>query len=67
MSERQADYRQRHPDRVKESQRKWREKNREHVREYSRDYKRRTQKDYRQRQKVSLWESLIGGVQNDDD
>jgi hypothetical protein len=57
---RQNDYRKRHPERVKESQRRWRERNREQRREYNREYKRRTQKDYRQRRKVSLWQAIIG-------
>ncbi len=57
---RQEDYRKRHPERVRESQQRWREQNKEHLREYNREYKRRNQKDYRQRRKVSLWQSLIG-------
>lgn len=60
MSNRQNEYRKRHPERVKESQRRWRESNKEHVRNYSREYKRRNQKDYRQRRKVSMWESIVG-------
>lgn len=57
---RQARYRQRHPERVKASQRRWREQNRGHRREYNREYKRRTQQEYRQRRKVSLWNQVIG-------
>jgi hypothetical protein len=60
MSERATQYRARHPDRVKASQRRWRERNHERRREYSREYKRRTQKDYRARRKVELWYSIIG-------
>jgi hypothetical protein len=60
MSDRARAYRARHPERVKASQRRWRERNRERRREYSREYKRRTQKDYRQRSKVALWNEMIG-------
>jgi hypothetical protein len=67
MTSRQEDYRKRHPERVKESQRKWREANKEHRREYSRNYKREHQKDYRQRRKVAMWESIVGVWGDDDD
>jgi hypothetical protein len=60
MSDRARAYRVRHPERVKEAQRRWRERNREQRREYSREYKRRTQKDYRARRKVALWNEMIG-------
>jgi hypothetical protein len=66
MSDRATRYRKRHPDRVKEAQRRWRERNRERRREYSREYKRRTQKDYRQRRKVALWNSIIGVYERDE-
>jgi hypothetical protein len=57
---RQSDYRKRHPERVKESQRRWREQNQEYLREYNREYKRRNQKEYRERRKVELWETIVG-------
>jgi hypothetical protein len=60
MSDRATRYRARHPERVKASQRRWRERNHERRREYNREYKRRTQKDYRQRRKVELWNSIVG-------
>jgi hypothetical protein len=60
MSDRARAYRARHPERVKASQRRWRECNRERRREYSRKYKRRTQKDYRQRCKIAMWNSIVG-------
>jgi hypothetical protein len=67
MGDRQEDYRKRHPERVKESQRRWREQNREHCREYNKEYKRQNQKDYRQRRKVSLWQSIIGNWETSED
>jgi hypothetical protein len=57
---RQDKYRKRHPDRVRESQRRWREENREYLREYNKEYKKRNQKDYRERRKFVLWQSIVG-------
>lgn len=64
---RQEEYRKRNPERVKESQRRWRENNKEHIREYNKEYKRKNQKEYRQRQKVSLWQSIVGIWETEDD
>lgn len=64
---RQDEYRKRHPERVRESQRRWREQNRERLREYNKEYKRRNQKDYRQRRKLAMWEEIIGIWGDDDD
>jgi hypothetical protein len=66
MSERARAYRARHPERVKASQRRWRERNHERRREYSREYKRRTQKDYRARRKVAMWNEMIGVYERDE-
>lgn len=57
---RQDEYKQRNPEKVKESQRRWKERNADHVREYNREYKRQHQKEYRQRKKAALWRSIIG-------
>ena len=65
MTTRQSDYRARHPDRVRESQRRWRENNQERVRAYNKEYKRRKQKGYRQQQKVALWRETIGVWNNE--
>jgi hypothetical protein len=64
---RQNEYRKRHPERVKDSQRRWREQNREHLREYNKQYKRDNQKDYRERQKVAMWRSIVGVWSEDDE
>ena len=40
MSDYRAKYREKWPERVKESRRRWAEKNREHVNAYARDYQR---------------------------
>lgn len=66
-AERQRKYRAQNPERVKESQRKWRENNSEEVQKYNREWKRQNQKDYRNRQKTSLWRSIVGVWEREDE
>lgn len=58
--QRQAEYAARYPDRVKASQKAWKQKNAERVAAYDVAYKRQNQQRQRQERKARDWRKMVG-------